>query len=86
MEIVPHIGNGLIGQTAGLSGSPDVASPLDKQNAQQPGPLTITEAPANPGDISTAPISDKDLALGDALDQAVSAAFSLPAPPMPEFS
>ena len=56
MEIVPHIGNGLIGQTAGLSGSPDVASPLDKQNAQQPGPLTITEAPANPGDISTAPI------------------------------
>lgn len=86
MNIVSNIGNGMIGQTAGLSVGPDVARPPDKPNAQQSGQLTITESSANLGDISVAPVSDKDLALGDALDQAVSSAFNLPAPPMPDFS
>jgi len=85
MEISPHIGNGLIGQTAGLSGGSDVVRPYDASSTQMSRQITITEAPINPGDIATAAISDGDLALGDALDQAVSFAFDLKAPPMPDF-
>ncbi len=55
-----------------------------KEAAAKPD-LTITQSAAAPEEVSAAAIPDSALARDDALGKLVSAAFTLPAPPMPQF-
>ena len=55
-----------------------------KEAAARPD-LTITQSAAAPEEVSAAAIPDSALARDDALGKLVSAAFTLPAPPMPQF-
>lgn len=48
--------------------------------------LTISQAPAAPEDIAAATIPDSALTRDDPLGRLVSSAFTLPPPPMPDFS
>jgi len=48
--------------------------------------LSISESPAAPEDVSAANLPESALSRDDDLGKLVSSAFSLPAPPMPNFT
>lgn len=74
-----------LGKTAAPTSLPG-AAPAAKPAAAQATPgLTITQATASPEDVSAASIPDSALTRDDDLGLLISSAFTLPAPPMPNF-
>lgn len=69
---------------AALSGTEAASKAVETRPATNG--LTITNREAASGEISAASIPDAALARDDALGKLFSSAFTLPAPPMPEFS
>ena len=67
---------------AALPGTAPAAKPASTPAATA---LTISHAPASPDDIAAAAIPDSALTRDDDLGLLVSSAFTLPAPPMPNF-
>ena len=65
----------------------DMAAEAAKAGTKQAAPagFSVTNAAAAPEDAAAAEISEASLTRNDPLGKLVGAAFSMPAPPMPQF-
>ena len=73
-----------LGRTPAPASLPGAAPAKPAAAPSAPG-LTITHATASPEDVAAASIPDSALTRDDDLGLLVSSAFTLPAPPMPNF-